>query len=115
MVHEELARVEGVAATRVRLTFMLLIALVVALSIKVVGLLLITALLIIPAAAARTFAQTPEQMALLASAIGCLSVALGIGGSFAWDTPSGPSIVVAAAAAFAASRLWPRLKLWPRR
>jgi zinc transport system permease protein len=115
MVHEELARVEGVAVTRVRLIFMLLIAIVVALSIKIVGLLLITGLVIIPAAAARRFAQTPEQMAVLAAAIGCLSVALGIGGSFVWDTPSGPSIVVAATAAFAASRLWPRLRPRPPR
>lgn len=113
LVHEELARVEGVAVGRMRLAFMLLIAAVVALSIKVVGLLLITALLVMPAAAARRFARTPEQMAVLASLVGCVAVAAGIGGSFAWDTPSGPSIVVAAAAGFAVSRLWPRLR--PRR
>jgi zinc transport system permease protein len=108
-VHEELARVDGVAVTRVRLVFMLLIAVVVALALKVVGLLLITSLLIIPAAAARRVARTPEQMAVLAGLIGCLSVLLGLWGSSAWDTPAGPSIVVAATVAFLLSRLWPRL------
>lgn len=109
-VHEDLARVEGVATTGARLVFMLLIAVVVALALKVVGLLLITSLLIVPAAAARQFARTPEQMAALASLIGCLSVVLGLLGSSAWDAPAGPAIVVAATAAFVLSRLWPRLR-----
>ncbi len=109
-VHEDLARVDGVAVTRVRLVFMLLIAVVVALALKVVGLLLITSLLIIPAAAARRFARTPEQMAVLAGLIGCLSVLLGLWGSSVWDSPAGPSIVVAATVAFLLSRLWPRFR-----
>ena len=96
-VHEELAQVEGAPVTWVRFAFMLLLALVVAIGIKVVGLLLITSLLIIPAAAARRIAHTPEQMALVASAIGCVAVAAGLYGSLRWDSPAGPSIVVAAA------------------
>lgn len=107
-VHEELARVEGVRAGRVNLAFMLLIALTVAMAIKIVGLLLITALLVIPAAAARRVATTPENMAALASAAGCLSVAGGLGASFAWDTPSGPSVVVVALAVFGLSLLLPQ-------
>lgn len=95
-VHEELARVEGVPVLRVRLAFMLLIAIVIAVAMKVVGVLLITSLMIIPAAAARRFARTPEAMAGLASALGCLAVGLGLWGSFTWDTPAGPSVVVAA-------------------
>lgn len=99
-VDEDLARAEGVAATRVRLLFMVLMALVIALAMKVVGVLLITSLLIIPAATARRFARTPEQMAILAALAGMAAVCLGLGGSLLFDTPSGPSIVVGAAALF---------------
>lgn len=101
-VHEELAAAEGVRAGRVRLAFMLLIALVVAIAMKIVGVLLVHALLIIPAAAARPFARTPERMAVLAAAVGALAVVVGLFASFRWDTPSGPSVVAAAAAIFAA-------------
>lgn len=99
-VDEDLARAEGVAATRVRLLFMVLMALVIALAMKVVGVLLITSLLIIPAATARRFARTPEQMAILAALAGVAAVCLGLAGSLLFDTPSGPSIVVGAAALF---------------
>jgi zinc transport system permease protein len=100
-VHEDLARVEGVRVSLVSIGFMLLIALVIAVAMKVVGILLITSLMIIPAAAARRLSSTPEQMALLAAAIGSLAVVGGIWGSLEWDTPTGPSIVVAAAVLFA--------------
>ena len=100
-VHEELAEVEGVRVGAVRLAFMLLLAVVIAVGLKVVGILLITSLLIIPAAAARWFARTPEQMAAAASLIGGVAVAAGLGVSLAWDTPAGASIVVSAMALFA--------------
>lgn len=99
-VHEELARVEGVPVLPVRLAFMLLIALVIAVAMKVAGILLITSLLIIPAATARPFARTPEQMALLASLIGCLAVGGGLFASLQWDLPAGPAVVVAAGLLF---------------
>jgi zinc transport system permease protein len=99
-VHEELARAEGVAVLRARLVFTLLLAVVVAISMKVMGILLITSMLIIPAAAARRFARTPEGMAVLASTVGILAVALGLSASLRWDTPSGPSVVVAAFSLF---------------
>ena len=102
---EELALAEGVRVPLVRVSFMLLIALLVAIAMKLVGILLITSLLIMPPAAARQFARTPEQMAGLASAIGVLAVLAGIAASMQWDTPSGPSIVVAAATLFALSLL----------
>jgi len=102
-VHEELARVEGIDVTRVQLAFMLLLALVVSVAMKVVGALLVTSLLIIPAATARAFARGPEQMAFLAMLFGCTAVVLGIGASMQWDTPTGPSVVVAASAQFLAS------------
>ena len=62
--------------------------------------LLITAMLIIPAAAARRFSNSPEQMVVIAVLIGSASVIGGLFGSLTWDTPSGPSIVVTALACF---------------
>lgn len=99
-VHAELAQVEGVNVWRVSATYMLLIALMVAVAMKVVGVLLMTALLIIPAATARRFASTPEQMAIWAVAAGALALLAGIGLSLQLDTPTGPSIVVAASSLF---------------
>lgn len=99
-IHEELAQVEGVPVVWVRLLFMLMVALVIAVAMKIVGILLITSLLIIPPAAARRFAQTPEQMAVLASLLGGIAVALGLYMSWHWDTPTGPSVVVAATLLF---------------
>ncbi|CCQ74256.1 metal ABC transporter permease [Magnetospira sp. QH-2] len=107
-VHADLAAVEGVAILPLRLTFVLLIAVTVALALKVVGLLLVTSLLIIPAATARNLARTPESMALLAMGAGTLAVALGLWGAFTWDTAAGPSIVVAALVLFTASSMVPR-------
>jgi zinc transport system permease protein len=109
-IHEELARAEGVPVLAVRLCFVMLIALVIAIAMKVVGILLITSLLIIPAAAARQFARTPEQMALLAAGAGVVSVVLGLSGSMRWDTPAGPSIVVGAVALFALALAAARLR-----
>lgn len=109
-VDEELAAAEGLAPARSRLIFMLMIALVVAIAMKIVGILLITALMIIPAATARRFAGTPEMMALLAALTGVLAIAFGLYGSLSFDTPSGPSIVVAALILFLASLpAWPAL------
>ncbi len=105
-VHEELAQVEGVPVTAVRTALMLLMALVIAIAMKVVGALLITALLIIPAAASRRLTHTPEHMAIGASLLGCLSVSGGLGASFLWDTPAGPSIVLSAALLFLLSLGW---------
>ncbi|MEX2616638.1 MAG: iron chelate uptake ABC transporter family permease subunit [Alphaproteobacteria bacterium] len=102
-VHEELARAEGIPVLAIQLVFALLLAIVIAVSMKIVGVLLIVSLLIIPAAAARPFARSPEQMAGMAALIGAVAVAGGLGASFQWDTPSGPSIVIAAFAIFLAS------------
>jgi len=104
-VHEELARVEGVPITAVRLGYMLMLAVTVALAMKIVGILLVTSLLIIPAAAARWLSRTPEQMALLAALVGGVSVLGGLGASYVVDTPSGPSIVVTALVLFVAARM----------
>lgn len=104
-VHEELAQVEGVPVVPVRLSFMLMIALVIAISMKIVGVLLITSMMIIPAAAARRFSRTPEQMALVAALLGTVAVCMGLAASWQWDTPAGPSVVVCAALLFTSSQL----------
>ena len=99
-VNYELAEAEGMNPARANVIFMLLMATVIAISMKIVGVLLITALLIIPAATARRLASGPEAMAMIAAVLGVSSVATGLFGSLEWDTPSGPSIVVAALVLF---------------
>lgn len=106
-VHEEMAAVEGVPVVAVRIAFMVLLAVVVAVALKIVGMLLVTALLVTPAAAARRFAATPEGMAALAAVIGAVSVLGGIGASLAWDLPAGAAIVCIAAAVFLAALALP--------
>jgi zinc transport system permease protein len=99
-VHEALAQVEGVNVWFVSGAYMLAVALAVAVAMKIIGVLLLTALLIIPAATARQFARTPEQMALLAVVFGALALLGGMGASLYLDTPAGPSIVVTASLVF---------------
>jgi zinc transport system permease protein len=70
---------------------------------------LIVALLIIPPAAARPFARTPEAMAVMAAVAGALAAPLGLASAYATDAPAGPCIVLAAGAIFAVSALGSRL------
>ncbi|WP_166266880.1 zinc ABC transporter permease subunit ZnuB [Marinobacter caseinilyticus] len=95
-IHEELARVEGVPVERLRLVLMLMFSLVIAVAMKIVGVLLITALLIIPAATARRLARSPEHMVLIAMVIGMIAVAGGLAMSWHFNSPAGPSVVVSA-------------------
>ncbi len=99
-VCEEIAFVEGYRVGLMKLILMALMAVAVALGMKIVGVLLITALLIIPAASARQISQTPEQMACFASMIGMTSVMIGLSFSYFADAPTGPSIVLAASLLF---------------
>ncbi|MEI8608518.1 zinc ABC transporter permease subunit ZnuB [Enterovibrio sp. Hal110] len=99
-VNEELARVDGYNVDRLRLVLMLMVGLVIAIAMKFVGALIITSLMIIPAATARRFSTSPEKMAILASVIGVLSVLGGISLSWFEDTPAGPSVVVFAGLLF---------------
>jgi zinc transport system permease protein len=99
-VHEELARAEGVKVARVEFTFVILIALITAVAMKIVGLLLITAMLVIPAAAARRFSRTPERMAVFATLLAAGSVILGLLLSAILGVTSGPAIVLAAGILF---------------
>ena len=104
-VSYEIAVAEGLRPDLANFFFMFLMAGVIAISMKIVGVLLITALLLIPAATARRFSGNPEIMAVMASILGAASVWLGLEGSLKWDTPAGPSIVVAALAFFIISLL----------
>ena len=106
-VNHDLATAEGMRPDLVNIIFMILVAAVIAVSMKLVGVLLITALLIIPAATARRFSASPEQMAVIAALVGMASVWIGLEGSLKWDTPAGPSIVVAALICFVIS-IFPR-------
>jgi zinc transport system permease protein len=107
-VDEDLARAEGVAVGWVRLILMVLVALTVAIAMKIVGVLLIVSLLIIPPASARVFARSPEAMAMISAALGVLSVIGGLGASLVWNAPAGPSMVAAATILFAVSQIMPR-------
>lgn len=115
-VDRDLAGGEGINTTLVDTVFLLLCALLIALTMKLVGVLLITALLIIPAVAAGRLAAGPESMALGAAIVGMLSVTGGLMASLHLDTPSGPSIVVSAFALFVlASMAASALQLWKGR
>jgi zinc transport system permease protein len=103
-LNEELAMAAGIDPRVERMILALALAVVVALAIRVVGSLLISAMLIVPAAAARGMTRSPEWMAALAAAIAGLSVTGGLYASLHLDTPAGPSIVSAAAVAFVLSQ-----------
>ncbi|MBS9434800.1 zinc ABC transporter permease subunit ZnuB [Photorhabdus hainanensis] len=99
-VSQEMAFVDGIKIQRLRVLLMLVTALTIGLAMKFVGALIITSLLIIPAATARRFARTPEQMAGIAIAVGMLAVTGGLAFSAVYDTPAGPSVVLCAAVMF---------------
>lgn len=104
-VSPELAQVEGINIKKMRFILMVLTALTIALSMKFVGALIITSLLIIPSAAARRFAHTPESMVSIAIVISMLSVMLGLTLSAFYDTAVGPSVVISSALLFLLSLL----------
>ena len=104
-ISPELAAAEGKNPTLVNFLFVILMALFIAISINIVGVLLITSLLIIPAVAARSLARSPELMAVGASLMGVVSVIVGLLASLKFDSPSGPSIVVTAFVLFLFSLL----------
>ena len=104
-LNPDLAHAAGFSPKREQLILTVALAIVVAVSIKVVGALLIVAFLIIPAATARSFANTPEQMMILATIFGGLSVVGGLQLSYSFDTPTGPSMVCLAAVFFVAVSL----------
>ena len=109
-VSADLAVAEGLNPQRPRIIFMILLALVISISIKVVGVLLITGMLIIPAAVARNVSAGPIQMVILSVVAGIVSVVAGLFSSLTWNTSSGPSIIATALVLFILTMLpWPRL------
>lgn len=99
-LNEDLASAAGINPKREQLVLTLALAVVVAVAIKVVGALLISAMLIIPAAAARPLSGTPERMLVIATVVGIISVIGGLAAAWFLDSPAGPSIVCAAAMIF---------------
>jgi zinc transport system permease protein len=99
-VHEDLARAEGVNVPWVELVFMLTMAAMTAFAMKIIGLLLITALTVIPAAAARRVSNSPEKMAIWSSLFAGVAVVAGLTMSALWGTIAGPSIVLSASLIF---------------
>jgi len=111
-LNADLAHASGIDPKREQLVLTLALAIVVAVAIKVVGILLIAALLIIPAAAARPLSGTPERMAIIAAAIGALSTLGGLRAAWVLDTPAGPSIVCVAALIFTLTSIAAGTKNW---
>jgi zinc transport system permease protein len=109
-VHEDLAKIEGIKVQRTHWIFILLLALVFAIAMKLIGVLLITALLLIPAAAARQFGNTVEKMATISSIFGIIAVFGGLSCSQQWDWPAGPAIVVIAVAILCVSLVSRKIK-----
>ena len=104
-VNYELAEAEGLNPDRAKAIFTVLMAAIIAISIKMVGLLLITGMLIIPAAMARNVSDSPQKMVLFSVIGGLLSVIIGLFSSLEFNTPSGPSIIAAALLLFILSLL----------
>jgi zinc transport system permease protein len=104
-VNYELAEAEGLNPDRSKAIFTILMAGIIAISIKMVGLLLITGMLIIPAAMARNISDSPQKMVVYSIIGGVLSVILGLFSSLEFNTPSGPSIIAAALFLFILSLL----------
>ena len=105
-IDEDLAKAEGVNPLFINLLLTSILTIVVAVSIQIIGLLLITAMLIIPAATSRRLVNSPEMMAIVATLLGVISVVLGIYLSVEIDAPSGPSIVVVNAVLFFLSHIF---------
>tara|TARA_Y100001949_G_C15885932_1_gene285957 strand:- start:383 stop:850 length:468 start_codon:yes stop_codon:yes gene_type:complete len=104
-VNYELAEAEGLNPDKAKAIFTILMAAIIAISIKMVGLLLITGMLIIPAAMARNISDSPQKMVIFSIIAGLLSVVIGLFSSLEFNTPSGPSIIAAALLLFIVSLL----------
>ena len=115
-INYDLAKAEGMKPDRYNAIFTILMAAIIAISIKIVGLLLITGMLIIPAALARNISNNPIQMVILSTFGGLLSILIGLFSSLEFNTASGPSIISAALLLFLVSLIkskrYSELKEW---
>jgi zinc transport system permease protein len=109
-ISEDLAKAEGINTKILNIVFMLLIAMLIAISTRILGVLLITSLTIIPAATARIISKSPNQMAILASFFGIFAIIFGIIFSYNFEAPSGPAIIVTATCVFVLIMLFSSLK-----
>ena len=110
-VNYELAEAEGLNPDRAKAVFTILMAAIIAISIKMIGLLLITGMLIIPAAMARNISTSPQGMVFFSIVGGLLSVIIGLFSSLKFNTPSGPSIIAASLLLFILSLFYIRQKI----
>ncbi|WP_370931594.1 metal ABC transporter permease [Bartonella sp. DGB1] len=99
-ISPSLAQAEKISSSMLRITFTFMLAILIAIAMKIIGILLFTALLIIPASTARYFSTSPTQMAILSSIFAILSSIIGLFVSLYWDPPAAPTIVVAASCLF---------------
>ncbi|MBF2734824.1 MAG: metal ABC transporter permease [Betaproteobacteria bacterium AqS2] len=112
-LNDEIASIENPRPALLELCFLLLLALYVTVGVRIVGVMLLNAMLIIPVAAARPLAHSPAGMALLAAAIGMASMAAGTALSFAADLPVAPATALAACGAFVLTWGWDALRRRP--
>ncbi|WP_072371169.1 metal ABC transporter permease [Hyphomicrobium sp. NDB2Meth4] len=108
-VHEDLAAAEGVDRELVRTAFIVLLAVAIAVAMKIVGILLVMAFLVVPAVAARPLSRTPQRMVALTALIAAGSVISGLWLSATFDSPGGPSIVLIMSVLAAISLSWASL------
>lgn len=99
-ISEELLQAEGVNSQLIKLSFTMILALFIAISFKIIGVLLVTAMLIIPAAAALSISRAPLQMIIYSVIIGCVSVLGGIALAITFNLPTGPAIVITSLGCF---------------
>jgi len=105
-IHEGFARTKGVPVRAVEISFALVVALVVTAAIRAVGILLVTALLVIPAASARNVARAAAPALWISVGVALLSGVSGIVASWYLDTATGATVVLAAACCFAFTALY---------
>jgi zinc transport system permease protein len=108
-VHEDLAAAEGVDRDKVRTVFIILLAVTIAVAMKIVGILLVMAFLVVPAVAARPLTRTPEHMVVFTALLAAASVVSGLWLSVVVDAPGGPSIVIIMSVLAALSLSWAAL------
>lgn len=107
-VHPELARCEGIDVRCQNILFTVILAFFVAVCFKTTGMLLISALLIIPAATASSLSKTPEQALIISIFLGVLCSFAGIGSSYYFDVPTAPAIEICCAGCFLISKCFVR-------
>jgi zinc/manganese transport system permease protein len=111
-LHEPLAIARGVSVSAHRMAFIVLLSLVVGVSIKAIGVLLVSAFVVIPACAARLLSRTFTNYVVLSAGLGALSAVVGMVVSAAFNLPSGPSIVTTQLSIFLIAILIPQTKLF---